>query len=216
MDVRNNSLVKPAGVLDRDISRLANSGAVQGEDRTLSVGVDGWEKAKMKKKRSGIKADGSPSMASSKHVDGYRESKQGMQQRPVNDNRSRLSSDSHGFRYELSNMYCDYLISFSSIFIKVPLDMYVYLYICLLIRVLREKCKVLWPLLGTFNFYLLLKNTLIVSPSSLISIIFLKHPTSFSFKSNEFCMQHTLSMCCCHDNNRAYILTVKIFASAIQ
>lgn len=103
MDVRNNSLVKPAGVLDRDISRLANSGAVQGEDRTLSVGVDGWEKAKMKKKRSGIKADGSPSMASSKHVDGYRESKQGMQQRPVNDNRSRLSSDSHGFRFAVAN-----------------------------------------------------------------------------------------------------------------
>ncbi|KAM1047180.1 hypothetical protein ACFX2C_026572 [Malus domestica] len=100
MDVRSTSLVRPSGAVDKDreMPRLASSGAVQGEDRNLSVSVDGWEKSKMKKKRSGIKPDASPSMVSSKPIDGYRETKQGMQQRPVNDVRSRSNNDSHGFR----------------------------------------------------------------------------------------------------------------------
>lgn len=80
--------------------RLANSGAVQGEDRTLSIGVDGWEKSKMKKKRSVIKPDVSPSTVTTKSLDGFRETKQGMQQRPIADVRSRLNNDSHGFRYD--------------------------------------------------------------------------------------------------------------------
>lgn len=100
MDVRSNTLVRPSGAVDRDreMLRLASGGAVQGEERNLSIGVDGWEKSKMKKKRSGIKPDVSP-MVTSKPVDGYRENKQGMQQKPVNDVRSRLNNDSHGFRY---------------------------------------------------------------------------------------------------------------------
>ncbi|XP_062091080.1 uncharacterized protein LOC133797254 [Humulus lupulus] len=100
MDGRSNTLLRPSGVVDRDreMLRLANSGAVQGEDRTLSIGVDGWEKSKMKKKRSGIKPDVSPSIVSTKSIDGYRETKQGMQQRPITDARSRLNNDSHGFR----------------------------------------------------------------------------------------------------------------------
>ncbi|KAM0969853.1 hypothetical protein FF1_018056 [Malus domestica] len=100
MDVRSTSLVRPSLIVDRDreMLRLASSGAVQGEDRNLSNSVDGWEKSKMKKKRSGIKPDASPSMVSSKPIDGYRETKQGMQQRPVNDVRSRSNIDSHGFR----------------------------------------------------------------------------------------------------------------------
>ncbi|KAI4335262.1 hypothetical protein L6164_013926 [Bauhinia variegata] len=104
MDVRN-SLVRPSGTVDRDkeMLRLAGSGAVQGEDRTLSIGVDGWEKSKMKKKRSGIKPDSSPSTALTKPVDVYRESKQGMQQRLVTDARSKLSNDSHAFRTGVSN-----------------------------------------------------------------------------------------------------------------
>lgn len=80
--------------------RLANSGAVQGEDRTLSIGVDGWEKSKMKKKRSVIKPDVSSSTVTTKSLDGFRETKQGMQQRPIADVRSRLNNDSHGFRYD--------------------------------------------------------------------------------------------------------------------
>ncbi|XP_037493054.1 uncharacterized protein LOC105637916 isoform X1 [Jatropha curcas] len=105
VDVRGNALVRPSGTIDRDreMLRLANSGAVQGDDRTLSIGVEGWEKTKMKKKRSGIKPDVSPSLVSTKHTDGYRESKQGMQQRPATDARSRLNSDSHGFRPGAAN-----------------------------------------------------------------------------------------------------------------
>lgn len=100
MDMRANSLVRPSGAADRDreMLRLSNSGAVQAEDRALSVGVDGWEKLKMKKKRSGIKPDVSLNNVPTKPVDSCRETKQGMQQRPGTDARSRLNNDSHGFR----------------------------------------------------------------------------------------------------------------------
>ncbi|MBA0789768.1 hypothetical protein Gohar_014459, partial [Gossypium harknessii] len=105
LDVRNNSLVRQPGNADRDreMLRVPNSAAVQGEDRTLAGAVDGWEKAKMKKKRSGIKPDVSPSMVSTKPIEGYREPKQGIQQRPVSDARSRLNNDSHEFRSGISN-----------------------------------------------------------------------------------------------------------------
>lgn len=104
MYMQSNALVRPSGIVDRDreMLRLANSGAVQGDDRTLPIGVDGWEKTKMKKKRSGIKPDISPSMVSTKPTDGYREPKQGIQQRPITETRSRLNIDSHGFRYAFS------------------------------------------------------------------------------------------------------------------
>ncbi|KAJ6923202.1 hypothetical protein NC652_016755 [Populus alba x Populus x berolinensis] len=105
VDVRGNALVRPSGTVDRDreMLRLANSGAVQGEDRSLSIGVDGWEKTKMKKKRSGIKPDVASNMVSTKPSDGYRESKQGALQRPGTDARSRMNIDSHGFRPGVSN-----------------------------------------------------------------------------------------------------------------
>ncbi|XP_022730147.1 uncharacterized protein LOC111285140 isoform X2 [Durio zibethinus] len=105
MDMRNNALLRQPGNADRDreMLRVPNSGAVQGEDRALPGGVDGWEKAKMKKKRSGIKPDVSPSMVSTKPIEGYRESKQGIQQRVVSDARSRLNNDSHGFRSGIAN-----------------------------------------------------------------------------------------------------------------
>lgn len=101
MDVRSNALVRPPGSVDRDreMLRIANSGGVQAEDRTLS-GVDGWEKSKMKKKRSGIKPEASQSFVSPKISDGYRDPKPGMQQRTVIDARSRIN-DSHGFRYDI-------------------------------------------------------------------------------------------------------------------
>ncbi|GMI81313.1 SAGA complex subunit 2A [Hibiscus trionum] len=105
MDMRNNALVRQPGNADRERELLgvSNSGAVQGEDRTLSGTLDGWEKAKMKKKRSVIKTDVSPSMVSTKPMEGYRESKQGMQQRTVSDARSRLNNESHGFRLGSAN-----------------------------------------------------------------------------------------------------------------
>ncbi|XP_057467229.1 uncharacterized protein LOC130756685 isoform X3 [Actinidia eriantha] len=98
-DVRANTPARPSGNMDRDreVLRLSNSGAAQGEERTLSIGVDGWEKSKMKKKRSGIKPDVSPSTVVTKPVDGYREPRQGMQPRLLADARSRLN-DTHGFR----------------------------------------------------------------------------------------------------------------------
>ncbi|XVE70645.1 hypothetical protein DITRI_Ditri10aG0087900 [Diplodiscus trichospermus] len=103
MDMRNNALVRQPGNADRDreMLRVSNNGAVQGEDR--SGGVDGWEKAKMKKKRSVIKPDVSPSIVSTKPIEGYREPKLGMQQKAVSDARSRLNNDSHGFRSGMSN-----------------------------------------------------------------------------------------------------------------
>ncbi|KAL6974570.1 hypothetical protein U1Q18_028754 [Sarracenia purpurea var. burkii] len=103
-DVRANTPARPSGNMDRDreVLRLSNSGATQGEDRALSVGVDGWEKSKMKKKRSGIKPDVSPNIVPPKPIDGYREPRQGMQSRLLADARSRLN-DSHGFRSGLAN-----------------------------------------------------------------------------------------------------------------
>ena len=105
MDVRVNAMARSSGAIDRDreMLKLANSGGVQGEDRTLPIAVDSWEKSKMKKKRSVIKSDVSPNVVSTKPIDSYREAKPGMQQRLISDTRSRLNSDSHGLRYGLLN-----------------------------------------------------------------------------------------------------------------
>ncbi|KAE8658163.1 Serine/arginine repetitive matrix protein 2 isoform 2 [Hibiscus syriacus] len=104
MDIRNNALVRQPGNTDRDkeMLRVSNCGSVQGEERTLSGGVDGCEKTKMKKKRFGIKADVSPSIVSAK-LEGHRESKQGIQQRTVSDTRSRLSNDAQWCRSGIAN-----------------------------------------------------------------------------------------------------------------
>ncbi|XP_061361596.1 uncharacterized protein LOC133305398 [Gastrolobium bilobum] len=103
MDVRTNSLVRPSGTVDRDKDklRIANSGTLQSEERTLTIEGDGWEKSKMKKKRSCIKQDGSPSTTLTKPVNAFQETKQGIQQRLVTDSRSKLSNDS--FRTGVSN-----------------------------------------------------------------------------------------------------------------
>ncbi|XP_027902807.1 uncharacterized protein LOC114162976 isoform X3 [Vigna unguiculata] len=105
MDIRTNSLVRPSGTVDRDkeMLRIVNSSAVQGEERTLPIGGDGWEKSKMKKRRSGIKPDGSPNTALTKPVNLFQETKHGMQQRLANDTRAKLSNDSHSFRSGVTN-----------------------------------------------------------------------------------------------------------------
>nr|GMD11979.1 uncharacterized protein LOC109186567 [Ipomoea batatas] len=100
-DVRPNTPARPSGNLDRDrdLLRLPNSNTVQGEDRTpTSIAMEGWEKSRMKKKRSGIKPDASVNSAATKPIDGYREPKQGMQPRLLADARSRLS-ENHSFRH---------------------------------------------------------------------------------------------------------------------
>ncbi|CAA7022255.1 unnamed protein product [Microthlaspi erraticum] len=104
MDVRSNSIVRQSAAVDRDkeIMRLANHNAVQGDDRT-SIGIDGWENSKMKKKRSCIKTDSQPNPASNKVVDSYRDLKQGTQQKPMVDPRSRLNGDSSMLRQTAGN-----------------------------------------------------------------------------------------------------------------
>ncbi|KAK6120390.1 hypothetical protein DH2020_045870 [Rehmannia glutinosa] len=104
MDVRANNPMRPSGTVDkdRDLGRLSNSSAVQGEDRSLSVAVDGWENSKMKKKRTSIKLDAAASSLMTKPVDGYREPKQGTHLRLPTEARSRLI-DAHGFRSGTTN-----------------------------------------------------------------------------------------------------------------
>ncbi|KAJ4958721.1 hypothetical protein NE237_025832 [Protea cynaroides] len=101
VDVRANGLARPPMAIDRDKEtyRLANNGAVQSEekDRTLSIGVDGWEKSKTRKKRSGIKSDASTNTVLTRSIDGDRESKRTMQQRLIADAQPKLSNV-HGFR----------------------------------------------------------------------------------------------------------------------
>ncbi|XP_013598523.1 PREDICTED: uncharacterized protein LOC106306446 isoform X1 [Brassica oleracea var. oleracea] len=97
MDVRSNAIVRAAVDRDKDTMRMANHNAVQGEDRS-SIGTDGWEKSKMKKKRSGIKTDGPSSLASNKAVDGYQDLKQGIP-KPAGDSRLRLNGDSNMSRH---------------------------------------------------------------------------------------------------------------------
>ncbi|KAL4571828.1 hypothetical protein LXL04_018593 [Taraxacum kok-saghyz] len=103
MEVRPNTPARSSGNVDRDKEplRLPTSN----EDRSsLPIVADGWEKAKMKKKRTGIKVDASSpsqSSGSTKPIDGYREPKQVMHPRHVPDgigiSITRLN-DSHGFR----------------------------------------------------------------------------------------------------------------------
>lgn len=104
-DARANTSVRTSGPADREreLPKLANSGAPQCEERTRSIGVDGWEKSKMKKKRSGIKSDYPPGVSSAKPADGYRDSKQGMQQRSVNDARPKLNNESNELRPGVGN-----------------------------------------------------------------------------------------------------------------
>ncbi|KAL7590691.1 hypothetical protein Lser_V15G38842 [Lactuca serriola] len=103
MEVRPNTPARSSGNVDRDKEplRLPTSN----EDRaSLPIVADGWEKSKMKKKRTGIKVDASPSPSSgsTKPIDGYREPKQGMHPRHVPDGITRLN-DSHGFRPGAAN-----------------------------------------------------------------------------------------------------------------
>lgn len=99
MDVRATLPARPSGTMvkDRDAVRLSNAGVVQEQERSLSMAVDGWEKSKMKKKRTGIKPDIGASSMATKPADGYRESKHGLQSRVPTEARSRLN-DAHGFR----------------------------------------------------------------------------------------------------------------------
>ncbi|CAH9098498.1 unnamed protein product [Cuscuta europaea] len=95
-DVRPNTPARQSGNLDRDMDllRLPNNNPIQCDDRTsTSLPIEGWEKLRMKKKRSGIKPDVSGGSAAAKTVDGYRESKHGVQSRLLTDARPRLGEN---------------------------------------------------------------------------------------------------------------------------
>nr|GEW43836.1 hypothetical protein [Tanacetum cinerariifolium] len=100
-DVRPNTPARSSGCVERDKKavRLPNGNALQGADRTFPVVGDGWEKAKMKKKRRGIKPDTAPSSSSvsAKPIDGSKEPKQGIHTRNLPDARSR-TYDPYEFR----------------------------------------------------------------------------------------------------------------------
>ncbi|KAL8160885.1 hypothetical protein V2J09_012374 [Rumex salicifolius] len=85
LDPRANSLAKQCTLMDKDrnIGRGANSGIVLDNDHRPPT--ESWERSKMKKKRSVIKADVSPSKSSPKSADSHRELKQGVRQRLATD-----------------------------------------------------------------------------------------------------------------------------------
>ncbi|XP_026422057.1 uncharacterized protein LOC113318145 isoform X2 [Papaver somniferum] len=105
MDIRGSVLGRPPAAMDRDkeIFGIASGGQVQSaeKDQALPIGMDGWEKSKMRKKRSGIKSDVSMN-GTIRSPDGDRESKRETQQRLGIEARSRFSNV-HGFRSGPSN-----------------------------------------------------------------------------------------------------------------
>ena len=104
MDARTAGPSRGPGPTDRisDPGKATNGSSAVPEEkiRGLATTIDGWEKPKMKKKRSSsIKADMSLAGVS-RTVDVDRESKQGMQYKFSNDGRARLTS-SPSFRLEI-------------------------------------------------------------------------------------------------------------------
>ncbi|WVZ98092.1 hypothetical protein U9M48_043571 [Paspalum notatum var. saurae] len=95
MDARTAVPSRGPGPIDRisDPGKATNGSPVVPEEkiRGLATSIDGWEKPKMKKKRSAIKADMSVTGVS-RTGDVDRESKQGMQHKFNNDGRVRMTS----------------------------------------------------------------------------------------------------------------------------
>lgn len=103
MDVQANGTSRTSGPLerDKDILKSTNGSAAQGDesDRGFSTVVDGWERSRMKKKRSVIKSDVSASCGLVKSQCD-RETKRVMQQKLGSDVRPKLNY-SHSFRYSI-------------------------------------------------------------------------------------------------------------------
>jgi hypothetical protein len=101
MDARTTGPSRGPGPIDRiaDPGKATNGGSAVPEEkiRGLATSIDGWEKPKMKKKRSAITADMS-STGASRIADTEREMKQG-QHKFNNDGRARMTS-SPSFRSE--------------------------------------------------------------------------------------------------------------------
>jgi len=103
MDARTAGPSRGPGPVDRisDPGKATNGSSAVSEEkiRGLATSIDGWEKPKMKKKRSAIKADMSLAGVS-RSADVDRESKQGMQHKFSSDGRARMAS-SPSFRSEI-------------------------------------------------------------------------------------------------------------------
>ncbi|KAF9612584.1 hypothetical protein IFM89_002180 [Coptis chinensis] len=99
MDVRAHA--RPPGTMERDREILGKAVQSEEKDQKFSNGIDGWEKSRMKKKRSGIKSEFLTCTVLSR-PDSDQEAKRDMQQRLATDIRSR-SSNAHGFRSGPSN-----------------------------------------------------------------------------------------------------------------
>lgn len=100
LEGRSNGLSRPPILTDRerDLFRSGNPASQsEDKDRTLPAGSEGWEKTKLKGRRSGIKSDVSLSTVANRTLDGDRDHKRGIQQRANVDNRSR-PSEGHGYR----------------------------------------------------------------------------------------------------------------------
>lgn len=95
MDARTTSLSRGLGPIDRssDPGKVTNGGPGVPEEKSrgLATSIDGWEKPKLKKKRSTIKVDVS-SAGTSRTLDVDREQKQGMQHKFSSDARARMGS----------------------------------------------------------------------------------------------------------------------------
>lgn len=101
IDGRANGTARPSVPVDRDkdIYKHVNGSTTPPEERgrALPTGVDGWEKSKMKKKRSVIKSDTSVTASLDRSVEGDREPKPAMQQKLTSHVRPRLNN-THGLR----------------------------------------------------------------------------------------------------------------------
>uniref|UniRef100_A0A0D9WFF7 Uncharacterized protein n=1 Tax=Leersia perrieri TaxID=77586 RepID=A0A0D9WFF7_9ORYZ len=95
MDARTTGLSRGLGSIDRstDPGKVTGGGPAVPEEknRGLATNIDGWEKPKMKKKRSNIKADISMT-GPSRTLDVDREQKQGMQHKFNNETRQRMAN----------------------------------------------------------------------------------------------------------------------------
>ncbi|XP_010920810.2 LOW QUALITY PROTEIN: uncharacterized protein [Elaeis guineensis] len=101
MDVRANGIARPSGPVnkDRDAIKPVNGGVALSEEKggALTNGVDGWDKSKMKKKRSVIKSDVSTGAVLTRSLDADREPKRGIQQKLGTAARP-MTNNVHGFR----------------------------------------------------------------------------------------------------------------------
>ncbi|KAH9317385.1 hypothetical protein KI387_019154, partial [Taxus chinensis] len=100
MEGRPNNLPRPSIMTDRERDMLRSGNAasqLEDKDRTLPAGSEGWEKTKLKGRRSGMKPDVSLNAVANRTLEGDRDYKRGIQQRPTTESRSR-PSEGHGFR----------------------------------------------------------------------------------------------------------------------